>query len=291
MNEFVSEAEQLEIEKSEKRKAVIEAFQEFDLSFEIEKYPDLIERLVDTREHFQDAHEMARMIDSIKDRLNLSSVDLENLLTATLLHDIGKSGPEHCDNNSLSREAIKKLFPHGFVGVLPPTLGEFIKLLDKEADPETTTALFSTPEYPVISDMRPIDFLRRHVDWTYQILKNAEVDEELVKIAASHHLLEGKNPANLNVEEMESSIKILELTDKYQAYKYRVLILIDFYQAGQGRGAQKHADIIVSLKRKVSESELLSEEVKAEYLRIIDNVFDVSEEVLEVKGKRVVSSK
>jgi HD-GYP domain-containing protein (c-di-GMP phosphodiesterase class II) len=109
--EFLSEVE----ENEKQKRTVAEAFREFGLSFEIEKHPDLHQRLVDTREHFQDAHEMARMIFAIKDKLELEPADFEKLLTATLLHDIGKSGPPHCAEGSTLRAKVKILFPHGYI--------------------------------------------------------------------------------------------------------------------------------------------------------------------------------
>lgn len=41
-----------EFEEGERRKEVVGVFKEFGLTFEIENHPDLLQRLVDTREHF-----------------------------------------------------------------------------------------------------------------------------------------------------------------------------------------------------------------------------------------------
>lgn len=293
----MSENEHIEIspeaieDESRKRK-VLEAFKEFGLSFEIEKYPDLVQRLADTREHFQDACEMARMIDSIKDKLELDSEAREKLLAATLLHDIGKSGPPHCKNDSPLREKIKKLFVHGYIPVFPDKFSDFVEMVGLE-NPEQIAVDLSTSDLPIDADMRPIDFLRRHVDWTYLILKETGLDEEIVKIAASHHILENKNPAQLSEEEISSSVQRLEITDKYHAYLYRILTFVDQYDAFKNRGTKPmiepltHDKIIELLRNKVQTVTHLSDEAKDKYLEIINQIFAESEKELDVRDKKV----
>jgi response regulator RpfG family c-di-GMP phosphodiesterase len=181
--------------------------------------------------------------------------------------------------------SIVGAFALGYIPVLPKTFSGLTELVGL-VEPEKIAAELSTVDFPISVDMRSIDFLRRHVDWTYEILKAAEVDEQIVKIAAAHHILEDKNPAQLNVAEIGSSTKFLELTDKYQAYLYRILALVDKFDAFLGRGEQEktHIETIAALQRKVNESNL-SPEVKEEYEEIIRTVFENSERELSIRAQ------
>lgn len=271
-----------EISGNETRKrVVIGAFKEFRLSFDIEKHQDLLQRLVDTGEHFNDAHEMARMIEAIKDKLGLSPSERDKLLTATLLHDIGKSGPVFCSEGSPLRAKVKKLFPHGYIEKTT-VFSDLVQAVGL-ANPENIANEFSTPSLVVSANIRVIDFWRLHVDWTYQILQAVGVDEEIVKIAASHHILEDKNPAGLTEAEINPSAKVLEATDKYQAFRYRILLVIfDQGQASLERGLKSHSETVVYLREKVAKSKL-SPAAQAEFQKIISEVFEGAEKELSVR--------
>jgi len=265
------------------KEAVINAFREFGLEMDIAKHPDLLSRLVDIGEHFHDAVEMARMIDKIWDKLSVDDADYDNLLTATLLHDIGKAGPLKISPDSPLRPMFKKLFPHG---------NSEAKNFDDLAvaagfsDSQSLAESLSGEQTPISGEMPAIDFWRYHADWTYEVLNQAGVGEEITRIAASHHILEGKNPARLADEEISSESKILEVADKYHAHGYRVLAIMDKYQAIRERGAARsHEEIIAFLHRIVDKSRV-SEQLKKDYHEIIDHIFAGAKNDLEKALKK-----
>jgi hypothetical protein len=70
-----------------------------------------------------------------------------------------------------------------------------------------------------------IGFWRRHAAWTHDILKGdvgPDIDEGVVTIAASHHLIEGQNPAQLDVASAPAEAELLAMIDKYQAFRVRL---------------------------------------------------------------------
>ena len=268
-----------EMGEGEARKGeVIKAFHEFSLKFEIAKHQDLVERLADIGEHFHDAVEMARMIDKIWNKLNVDDADRDSLLTATLMHDIGKSGPADIKKYPRLKDAFEKLFPHG-----DSAANNFGELVEEAgfANADALADILSSDKTPLNKETPAIDFWRYHVEWTYQILKDAGVGEKITRIAASHHILEGKNPAHLADDEISHESKILEVADKYQAHGHRVLAIVDKYQALKERCTKKtHEEIIAFLHRIVDRSSV-SEILKTDYHDIIDKVFARAKDDLE----------
>ena len=264
--EFESEIEELESRKE----GVIKAFKEFGLNLDIAKHPDLLFRLADIGDHFQDAHDMARMIDKIWDKLDIDDADRDSLLTATLLHDIGKAGPVSVNSSSHMRQVFRKLFPHGVSNAKT-----FNDLTHESGipHPDLLAESLSSTDAPLTVDTPAIDFWRRHVDWTFEVLQASDVDEKIVRIAASHHILEGKNPAHLADEEIHRESKILEVADKYHAHAYRVLAIVDKYQAIRERGAVKTHEETIAFLHQIVDRSRVADALKADYHEIIDNVF------------------
>lgn len=282
-----------------KREEVKKAFHEFELTFDIEKYPDLLERLVDIGEHFHDAVEMARMIDAIWDKLDIDDADRDTLLTAALLHDIGKSGSLKIFNDSKMREVFIRLFPRGNANI--KTHDDLVKSrsvnfddLARNAGFESSDRLIevlSSERTPLAKDTPAIVFWRYHADWTYEILKDTGIDDKIVRIAASHHLLVGKNPAHLSEEEIGRGTKTLELTDKYHAHGHRVLEMVDKLQATMERGAQKTHEEIIAFLYKIVNDSTVSEALKDEYREIIEKVFTPNKEIFEKIFKKDSNSR
>ncbi|MFA5127996.1 MAG: HD domain-containing protein [Patescibacteria group bacterium] len=286
-------------EREVKMEEVKKVFSELKLNFDIEKYPDLLERLVDTGEHFQDAVEMARMIDAIWDKLEVDDADRETLLTATLFHDIGKSGSLKIFNDSKMREVFIKLFPRENVNI--KTHDDLVKSrsinfedLARNAGFENSDRLIevlSSEQTPLTKDTPAIVFWRYHADWTYEILKDAGIDEQIVRIASSHHILVGKNPAHLSEEEIGKGAKTLELTDKYHAHGHRVLEMVDKLQATMERGAQKTHEEIIAFLYKIIDDSTVSDNLKNDYREIIEKVFTPNKEIFERIFKKDLHSR
>ncbi len=293
------------LELENQKMAVKKVFAELTPNFDIASHHDLWARLAEIGRHFDDAAEMARMINKIYDRLGLPEKDREKVLLAALIHDIGKSGPTQW--SALDREKFDQMFPHAPVAITKiTTVKEFLdenkisnahQIVDKLA-----WQLFNPRDEKGLEEARwkiyqekILDFWRRHADWTYEILKNnPAIDSEIVKVAASHHILEDKNPAQLPLSEIPHSAKVLEVTDKYQAFRERIsrgiksgkmeihlLALIDKYQAFRRRSAMSHEQAVKILKSMVEQSEL-GKDVQKEYIDIIVSFENAKSELEEV---------
>lgn len=265
-------------ERGKEEETVIGAFREFGLKMDVAKHPDLLSRLVDIGDHFHDAVEMARMIDKIWDKLDIDDADRDSLFTATLFHDIGKAGPLKLSADSELRRTFRELFPHG--NSEAKTFSELAALAGF-SDSHKLAGALTSEQTPINPETPAIDFWRYHVDWTFEVLQASGVDEKITRIAASHHILEGKNPAHLSDEDIGRESKILEVADKYHAHAYRVLAIADKYQAIRERGTLKtHEEIIVFLHRIVDKSRV-AEQLKNDYHEIIDRVFAGAKNDLE----------
>lgn len=263
-----------EIEKKEKnpRQEVEQAFAEFGIELE-DIDASVLERLVEMHSeedsHFYDAIEMAKMLDKNWEYLGLSNFDKQKMLVCALLHDVGKSGPE-----SASPEARqlclwlfrKKHHIKDNEDVRSMKMSDFIDSSDLEDKPKTKR-LLSEELALDIENLSMIDFWSKHVDWTFDILSqhlDGEVDDEVVLITSSHHLLDGKNPANLKEEDLPRGAHWLELIEEYQ-----ILTLVDKYQAFRQRSGFSHEQTIVILLNMIEHSKL-GDNLKANYRKIVD---------------------
>ncbi|MDD5043441.1 MAG: hypothetical protein PHD51_02095 [Patescibacteria group bacterium] len=250
--------------------------------FKIEDYPDLAERLTELNQteypHFKDAVIMSRIIKALaqplneKLRLNLSPQKLE--ITA-LLHDIGKSGP--ADANSEERLFVAGVMFNNkkFTGMKELTIKEALKREKIKLSPSGGS--FFTRLGIDIGKEKMQEFWARHIYWTYDILKENKIlekgkskwlDEEIINTAASHHLLEGHNPAKINLEEGHGGAAAIESIDRYQ-----LLILVDKYQAFRERSSQTHEEAIKILKflinQKLSDG-IITPKMHETYTTILD---------------------
>lgn len=253
---------------------VHQAFADFEIN--VEDLDDIVlERLIEIHgeegSHFYDAIEMAKMIDKNWDHLGLLGVDKKKMTLCALLHDVGKAGPEQASDEA--RQLCVWLFHkqhHVKTGIDVRKLKvmDFINTSDYP-DPDKARDLLTSQDGLNIADldnMSMIDFWRMHVDWTYDILSkhlSKEVDEIVVLITASHHLLEGKNPAGIAEDEVPLASQLLEIAEAYQ-----VLTLVDKYQALRQRSACSHEEAIVALLRAIDDSDA-SDYLKNNYRNII----------------------
>jgi HD-GYP domain-containing protein (c-di-GMP phosphodiesterase class II) len=251
-----------------------------DLGIKIEEYPEIFERLTEidgSREsHFYDSAKMAEMIDLLWEKLELKGISREKMKLCALLHDIGKSGPEK--SSPRAHEAVKKLFQHKpFKDSSTKPIR--VALRDENFPGREEIEKILGEELGIdVEKERMIDFWRRHVDWTYEILqahKGGPIDDEVISVASSHHILDGKNPAGLSLETIPSDAKVLEAMDKYQ-----ILTLIDKYQAYRGRSAYSHEEAIQALEEIVAKSSL-PKVAEKEYLRFIKILAESKKELEE----------
>ncbi len=270
------ESETKRVERESNKDFVARQFA--DLGIEIEDYPEIANRLMELNErpesHFGDAVNMAEIIDLLWNKIELKTVSKEKLKLCALLHDIGKSGPAKADQET--RQVIQKLFDSKlFKDSRSKPIREALRE-EGIAGREQIEMVLENLGIDIDQE-RMIDFWRRHADWTYDVLKNNQggaIDEEVIAIASSHHILDGKNPANLPLDKIPEGAKTIEVIDGYQT-----LTLVDKYQAYRGRSAYSHEEAIEAILTMIQNSNLGSE-VKNNYLRIVGLLAD-SKEVLE----------
>ncbi len=272
-----------ELEKRENIKnpeqEVRQAFADFEIDLEsIDAI--VVDRLIEIHgeegSHFYDAIEMAKMIDKNWEHLDLPVADKKKMILCALLHDVGKAGPEQA--SPAARKLCVWLFHKQHhvqteIDVRKLKVMDFIHTSDYP-DPNEARALLTDKDALNIADLdnlSMIDFWRMHVDWTYDILSkhlSPEVDERVVIITSSHHILDGKNPAGITEDQVPLASQWLEIAEEYQ-----VLTLVDKYQALRQRSACSHEDAIKILLSMVNTSDL-GDSLKENYRKIIAKFSD-----------------
>ncbi len=248
--------------------------------------------------HFQDALDISEIIDDLVPE-DLSDQETNELRAASLLHDVGKAGPpEANENEQLAIVTLFNLnFPYGQMidGVrindvsIQRALG--LKVEEGEITQERAAELLSlviaaserqinkrvettiTPETPIGK------FWSAHVYWTYDVLKTTNLPDSLIDTAASHHLLEGHDPAGIGLDRVSSGMASLELADKYQAYRIR-LMLADKYQAFMQRSGRTHEDTIKIMRARIED---FFKDCPAERVRLRDLYFHILDQIDQKK--------
>lgn len=267
------------------------------------EYPNLVERLAvmasGPESHFSDSAEMAQIFDLLWGELGFSGFDKKKMKLAALLHDIGKTGPLTATPEQ--QKIVTQIFDARSVKVnsQQASVREFIQAISNgdSTDILTTLQAMNLPldingqatvgEADNTGSM--INFFRRHADWTYQILNARSIapvvgqpntnliDSDVISVAASHHLLEGKNPAKIpvsvaNLEIGSPDLNIIKATIR--------LTLVDQYHALRERADKTHRQAITLLKRKVKSKYINDEEFLDECSQILE-VLDRNKKGLE----------
>ena len=255
-----------------------------DLGIEIDQYSEIAQRLFlingEGNSHFNDSAEIEAMINSLSLKFGIEGEELHDLRVAALMHDIGKAGPDKADE--FNQLAISELFQGKGLKIDPEktTIDDFFKQLeaangDQNGKLGIVKDYLVKKEYCAGSDL-VINFFRQHVDWTHDVLKTNQestnfINDNVVTWASSHHILEGKDPAQLGLESVPRAAKILELTDKYQAYRER--------------STKQHQEVIKILKTQIEDffsSRPELDKAKNEYLKIVDILDDSEDELTKV---------
>lgn len=258
---------------------VRQAFADFEIDLEgidSSVLVRLIEIHSEENSHFYDAIEMAKMLDKNWEHLGLENIDKKKMLVCALLHDVGKSGPEQASIEA--RQLCLWLFHKQHhvqteIDVRELKVMDFINTSDYP-DPKRARELLTAKDglnIANLDNLTMIDFWRMHVDWTYDILSqhlSKEVDEKIVVVTASHHLLDGKNPAHLEDDKLPTESRWLEMTEQYQ-----VLTLVDKYQALRHRSAMSHEEAVAFLLQMIDASKI-ENTLKTSYKAIVAKFFD-----------------
>lgn len=286
MPNIEQEISRVEVEKG--REFVIGQFERAGLK--IENYPDLLSRFERLHSpesrHFEDAAQMVDIIETIWDQLKerMPKLEKEQMILATLLHDVGKSGPKEA--TPAEQELIISLFDSRHYRAIAEK-GERVEEMpilramsgsDLEDGVQRKIAKYFNKLGIDVASEKMIDFWRRHADWTYDILKASKddkINEHLAAKAASHHILDGKNPAGLDPENIPQEAKTIEIIETYE-----VLTLVDKFQAFIKRSGLSHAEAIKVL-RGIIDRQKMSERVKNDYHMIL--------EVIETSGEKIIA--
>lgn len=277
-----------EKEAAAREQFVIDQFERAGLN--IREYPELFSRFKllnspDSR-HFEDAAQMVDIIETIWDQLEkqMPELEKEQMILATLLHDVGKSGPKEATPEE--QELIITLFdPRHYraiaaAGMRVEDMSIFKALRESgiEEGVQQKIVKYLSGMGVNIATEKMIDFWRRHADWTYDILrasKDDKINERLAAMAASHHILDGKNPAGLDPENIPQESKAIETIETYE-----VLTLVDKFQAFVKRSGLSHGEAIKIL-RKIIDKQKLPEPVKNDYRKIL--------EIIEKSGDKIIA--
>lgn len=160
------------------------------------------------------------------DKFKLTTEQRKEAILAALVHDIGKSGPSE---KPASQLAVVRLFsleniPKNETNqTVEKTIQKDKKGLGLEIDSMTENLREAgvTPYMPMLA------FWNKHAVWTKQILNEYPTvfNENVRKIAGSHHLDKGVDPCEIKESEITDELKyciyMLMAIDKYQAILFR----------------------------------------------------------------------
>jgi len=261
--------------KNEAETTVTEKVAELDVGLDLDRHPEVRARLAGIGAHFEDSLAMARIIRTIygelRDGLELVDEGPERLMRAAVLHDIGKSGPPGKENAFHS--AVRRLFIppnrpfNPYVDGRTKTIAEFAV----EQDMNGRDAIFAALQAEgIAADREPmINFWRRHAEWTLGILQadsGPDVDADLAKIAASHHLLiENQNPARLDLRHVPAEAQVLEVLEEAD-----LLEAVDKYQALRSRSKLGHEAALDRLSQIIGSRTDLPEVLRDKFHRVIE---------------------
>lgn len=254
---------------------VKQEIESLNLDLDLEKQPELLKRLAELGGHFRDSSLMAQIINSdyedFRQNLGLSEPGPEKMMRAAILHDLGKSGPPEAPAEmryavrrlfSMPRTAFNPFDPEGE----PKTISDFVVEQDLPDAEKIEATLSDNGIDP--SEQPVLDFWRKHVEWTHELLEpyaGGDLGEDTVRIAASHHLIEGKNPAGIDFSEKALDPKTAEVISRAN-----VLETVDKYQALRKRGGLSHDEAIARLKAVVEKNSNVPDWMKENYGKAID---------------------
>jgi HD-GYP domain-containing protein (c-di-GMP phosphodiesterase class II) len=275
-------------EEATREQFIVDQFERVKL--DIRAYPKLFDRFKrlhgSESRHFEDAAQMAEIIDAIWPELEAElpfKLDKEKLLQTTLLHDVGKSGPEEATEEE--QDLVVSFF----------NPSHYRKIVESGADIKKTPVIDAlrgsdldlSVQIKIANALKKwginyetekmIDLWQRHADWTFDILAPAQdqkITRELAVAAASHHILDGKNPAGINPEEIPGEAKTLEIVESYE-----VITLVDKFQAFVKRSGLTHNEAVAVL-RGIIDKQSLPDKVKDDYRKIL-GIIDRSGEKLQ----------
>lgn len=265
---------------------VAEEVRELGVGLDLDKHPEVRKRLAEIGSHFKDSVSIAKIVGAtypaMREALGLPDETPERMMRAALVHDVGKSGPE--GEPGEFHFAVRQLFItpkrpfNPFVDGRAKTIEEFIAE-QKLPKPDVIREALKAQGVDAASEPM-VGFWRKHAQWSNDILAKetgagADIDEKVAKIAASHHILDGQNPAHLETKDIPAEAHVIELLEQCG-----LLALADKYQAFRSRGGTPHAEAVAKVRKMVEAKTDLAPLLKEKFGVILD-VFEKSEGSLD----------
>lgn len=206
----------------------------------------------------------------------LTPKQLRDLITATVLTDIGKTGPlVATEEQSL---IVTKFF--AVDGFFPPS-GSIEGFAKKFlSDPKAAVEILAELGIPPKTIVR--ELWDAHVRWTGELLATSQLSKEVQLSASLHHLLETPNPFEfVGPDGCFLGPEIRRPIDQREI----LIILLDKFDARLRRGKNKHREAVDWLRNYIEKNENLkkfSPWVKEKFLLCLDDLDMV------LKPKRVI---
>lgn len=228
------------------------------------------------------AHMARQVAENLRERGahdRLTETDWKNIEMASVLTDLGKTGPEN------ATAAQSALISHMYAidkallndkGRREPaswSVERFVKECMSERDFSETKAILET--LGVRMDMNMREFYNMHAQWTNDLIKNeSTIPAEVRTMAALHHILENVNPDTL-VDLSTDDLMIPSLRRPIGEQEIWVL-LFDKYEAQTNphRGKQSHDKGVKWLRDFVNEWPMALAPYPTELKQLINDCID-----------------
>lgn len=202
-------------------------------------------------------------------RLTFSEEQRREASIASLLHDIGKSGPAQATPEQ--QMTIIGLFSAEDLKDPRQKVEDAIRMaFGGKADGMISTLGFAGVE----PSMTMREFYDLHASWTKEILEaNSDgVSERVRIIAATHHIDRGINPYDIPEEEVPMESLAIGAAEYYiEAFEKRILMAVDKYQAAVRRSGADHEKAI-SVVKNILGKKYANDEIMLAVLDAIDTL-------------------
>jgi hypothetical protein len=185
-------------------------------------------------------------------QLQLTAEQKKDLRVAALLHDIGKTGPVGATPDQ--QKAIVRIFSQECVIGENRLLKEVVE--EKFSAEEAGEILCHLSNCSVSPQMTIRHFWNQHSKWTSDILEKyaGGMNENILDIAASHHLDRKINPRQLPPEKNSLQARTMGALEDYaDVLQGRLLIVVDKYEAAVRRGKVDHKTALNSIRERLAE--------------------------------------
>lgn len=219
-----------------------------DAGFEGEPEPELVERLDELEEYSkfnEDSRRVRIAVERIMDHLGIK--DKGDVTVATIVHDIGKSGPKSATKEQ--QMTVIKLYAAEGLKDPKQSVEDAIKGIFPEETEEMLANLRNCGVDPS-ENMRA--FWDHHATWTYDTLEKwpAGFSKNMRVIAATHHIDRGINPYHLAESDVPLQAKMVGTMEYYvEALQMRILMVADKMEAAMRRAGDNHEQAMALTKR------------------------------------------